>query len=122
MSTPIPFPRMVAVRQKFPVSPPLDIPAAVQQEFKAQNVLSRLPPGARIAVAVGSRGITSIKNIVAEVLAVLKAAGAKPFIIPAMATNAAPQPQARIAGLKATAVPGKRRGCRTGARWKVSGF
>src|SRR2546427_8100817 len=84
MSTPIPFPRMLAVRQKFPVSPPFDVPAVVQHEFKAQKVLSRLQPGAQIAVGVGSRGSTNIKNIVAAVLAVLKAASAKPFIVPAM--------------------------------------
>src|SRR5436190_1649258 len=100
MSTPIPFPRMVAVRQKFPVSPPLDIPAAVQQEFKAQNVLSRLPPGARIAVAVGSRGITHIKNVVAEVLAVLKTAGARPFIIPAMGSHGGATPEGQIGVLE----------------------
>ena len=63
---------MFAVRQKFPVSPPIDIPAVVQHEFKAQNVLSRLKPGAQIAVAVGSRGITKIKDIVAAVLDELK--------------------------------------------------
>src|SRR5213592_2151273 len=96
MSTPIPFPRMFAVRQKFPVSPPLDIPAAVQHEFKAQNVLSRLQPGAQIAVGVGSRGITHIKNVVAEVLAVLKTAGAKPFIIPAMGSHGGATPEGQI--------------------------
>src|SRR5205809_2880445 len=93
MSTPIPFPRMFAVRQKFPVSPPIDIPAVVQHEFKAQNVLSRLQPGAQIAVGVGSRGISNIKNIVAAVLDELKAAGAKPFIIPAMGSHGGATPQ-----------------------------
>jgi len=51
------------------VPPPLDIPAVVRQEFKEQKVLSRLQPGAQIAVGVGSRGISNIKNIVAAVLA-----------------------------------------------------
>src|SRR5262249_29050139 len=37
MSTPIP--RMFAVRQKFPPSSPLDIPAVVQREFRTQKVL-----------------------------------------------------------------------------------
>src|SRR5216117_1091554 len=100
MSTPIPFPRMFAVRQKFPVSPPLDFPAAVQHEFKAQNVLSRLQPGAQIAVGVGSRGITHIKNVVAEVLAVLKTAGAKPFIIPAMGSHGGATPEGQIGVLE----------------------
>src|SRR5437867_2756099 len=100
MSTPISFPRMFAVRQKFPVSQPLDIPASVQHEFKAQNVLSRLKPGAQIAVAVGSRGITKIKNIVAAVLDELKAAGAKPFIIPAMGSHGGATPEGQIGVLE----------------------
>src|SRR2546427_405627 len=100
MSTPIPFPRMLAVRQKFPVSPPFDVPAVVQHEFKAQKVLSRLQPGAQIAVGVGSRGITNIKNIVAAVLAELKAASAKPFIIPAMGSHGGATPQGPIGVLE----------------------
>src|SRR5438128_4021170 len=100
MSTPIPFPRMIAVRQKFPVSQPLDIPAAVQHEFRAQNVLSRLKPGAQIAVGVGSRGITNIKDIVAAVLDELKAAGAKPFIIPAMGSHGGATPEGQIGVLE----------------------
>ncbi len=81
------FPRMFAVRQKFPVSPPLDIAAVVQGQFKAQNVVARLKPGARIAVGVGSRGISKIREIVAAVLDELKAAGAQPFILPAMGSH-----------------------------------
>src|SRR6266545_7920653 len=100
MSTPIPFPRMFAVRQKFPVSPPLDIPAVVQREFKAHNVLSRLKPGAQIAVGVGSRGITNIRSIVAEVVAALKTAGAKPFIIPAMGSHGGATPEGQTGVLE----------------------
>src|SRR5947208_4193623 len=100
MSTPIPFPRMFAVRQKFPQSQPLDIPAVVQHEFKAQNVLSRLQPGAQIAVGVGSRGISNIKNIVAAVLDELKAAGAKPFIIPAMGSHGGATTEGQIGVLE----------------------
>ena len=93
MSVNIPFPRMFAVRQKFPASPPLDIPAVVHREFKAQDVLSKLKPGAQIAVAADSRGISNIKGIVAAVLDVLKAAGAKPFILPAMGSHGGATPE-----------------------------
>src|SRR5436309_297116 len=110
MSTPIPFPRMFAVRQKFPVSPPLDIPAVVQHEFKAQNVLSRLQPGAQIAVGVGSRGISNIKDIVAAVLDQLKAAGAKPFIIPAMGSHGGATPEGQIGVLESYGITGQSMG------------
>src|SRR6185312_8820015 len=93
MTINIPFPRMFAVRQKFPASPPLDIPAVVRREFKAQDILSKLKPGAQIAVAACSRGISNIKDIVAAVLGVLKAAGAKPFILPAMGSHGGATPE-----------------------------
>src|ERR1041385_9156721 len=100
MSAPFPFPRMIAIRQRFPTSQPLDIPAVLQQEFGAQRVLSRVKPGAHIAVAVGSRGITNIKPIVAALLGELKTAGAKPFIIPAMGSHGGATPEGQIGVLE----------------------
>jgi hypothetical protein len=82
------------------VSPPIDIPSVVRNEFKAQDVLSRLQPGAQIAVGVGSRGISNIKNIVGEVLAALKTAAAKPFIIPAMGSHGGATPEGQIGVLE----------------------
>src|SRR5439155_3068063 len=100
MSTPIAFPRMSAVRQRFPAPSPLDIAATVRREFKTQNVLARLKPGAQIAVAVGSRGISNIKSIVSAVLEVVKAADAKPFIVPAMGSHGGATPQGQIGVLE----------------------
>jgi len=80
-----PFPRMFGVRQLFPKSPPVDIRATLEQEFA--KVRSQLKPGANIAVAVGSRGITNLQSIVASVVDLLKIAGAKPFIVPAMGSH-----------------------------------
>jgi hypothetical protein len=92
------FPKMMALRQSFPATPPVDIRATLQHQFESQQLLSRIKPGARIAVAVGSRGITHIQTIVAEVIRVLKAAKANPFIVPAMGSHggATPEGQAEI--------------------------
>ena len=79
------FPRMLRLRQKFPVSPPLDLRAAVTQELAVIRDCFR--PGARIVVAVGSRGITNLQAIVAAVLGFLKQAGTLPFIVPAMGSH-----------------------------------
>ncbi len=54
---------------------------------------TRIQPGARIAVGVGSRGITHLAGIVAAVLAQLRAAGAQPFIIPAMGSHGGATPE-----------------------------
>jgi hypothetical protein len=86
----IAFPRMLRVRQNFPVSPPLDIRATVNAEF--HKLRARIKPGAHIAVGVGSRGITNLPAIVLAVLENLRAAGAKPFIIPAMGSHGGATP------------------------------
>ncbi|HKS38717.1 MAG TPA: lactate racemase domain-containing protein [Verrucomicrobiae bacterium] len=93
MSASVPFPRMFAVRQKFPASRPPDIPAVIRSEFESSGVLARVKPGARIAVGVGSRGITNLPKIVAAVLDNLRAAGAQPFIIPAMGSHGGATPE-----------------------------
>jgi len=86
-----PFPDVFRVRQNFPALPPLDPRAALGAEFN--KIRGRLKPGARIAVAVGSRGITQLPQIVSGVLDQLRAAGAQPFIIPAMGSHGGATPE-----------------------------
>ncbi len=93
MTTP-PFPRLLRVRQKFPASGPLDIRATLEKEFAA--IREQIKPGARIAVGVGSRGISNLQSIVAVVLELLKAAGARPFIVPAMGSHGGATPEGQV--------------------------
>lgn len=87
-----PFPRMLSVRQVFPVSPPVDIrPTLLRQLMEVP-----LRPGARIAVAVGSRGISHLLAIVVTVLDQIKAAGARPFIVPAMGSHGGATPTGQL--------------------------
>jgi Lactate racemase N-terminal domain len=82
---------MMLVRQKFPASAPVDIRDTLAKEFTA--VAGRIKPGARIAVAVGSRGISNLHAIVSSVLELLRAAGAQPFIVPAMGSHGGATPE-----------------------------
>ena len=86
-----PFPRILRIRQNFPASPPLDIAATVAAEFA--KLRPRIQPGARIAVGVGSRGITHLAEIVAAVIAEIRSAGAEPFIFPAMGSHGGATPE-----------------------------
>jgi hypothetical protein len=86
-----PFPRVLRVRQNFPATPPVDIAATIRAEFS--KLRSSIKPGARIAVGVGSRGITHLKEIVAAALGELHSAGAQPFIIPAMGSHGGATPE-----------------------------
>jgi hypothetical protein len=82
------------VRQKFPMSAPVDIRGTLSQEFAA--VAGRIKPGMRIAVAVGSRGITNLQAIVSALLDLLKSMGAQPFIVPAMGSHGGATPEGQI--------------------------
>jgi len=83
------------VRQRFPSSPPLDVAAAAREELAP--ALRGLKPGARVAVAVGSRGVSNLRLIVATALEALKAAGARPFIVPAMGSHGGGTPAGQLA-------------------------
>ncbi len=85
------FPRFLRVRQNFSRPAPLDLAVVLRTEF--EKLRSRIAPGARIAVGVGSRGITNLKAIITEVLALLRAAGAEPFIFPAMGSHGGATPE-----------------------------
>src|SRR5438045_2312172 len=83
------FSRLLLVRQNFPDRSIRDIPAAVRKELSAAPFASRLRPGARVAIGVGSRGITNIATIVRSAVDYWKAQGMQPFIFPAMGSHGA---------------------------------
>jgi hypothetical protein len=85
------LPLFIRVRQDFPRPAPLDRRGALRREF--EKIRPRITPGARIAVGVGSRGITHLAEIVTDVLDLLRAAGAKPFILPAMGSHGGATPE-----------------------------
>ena len=80
----IPLPKFVKVKQHFKKERIDDI----AQEVRTQLVthLTRLQ-GKNIAIGVGSRGIANIKEITKTLVDELITAGAKPFIIPTMASH-----------------------------------
>jgi hypothetical protein len=94
----IPLPNMIEVTQTFPASPSINYHSVLAEQFRTQGLNSRLSPGMRIAVGVGSRGITNLKEIVRAALDVLIAEGTRPFLVPAMGSHggATPEGQAKV--------------------------
>ena len=82
-----PLPPLRRVRQLFDGAHIPDVAAAVRQELAALQARRPLTPGARVAVAVGSRGIRNLELIVRTTLDCLRAAGAAPFIVSAMGSH-----------------------------------
>jgi hypothetical protein len=83
----IEIPRMMEVRQSYPAAKKLDFSALVAEQFAKSRVLEGVKPGMRIAVGAGSRGVANLQAIVKATVDVLKQAGAKPFVIPAMGSH-----------------------------------
>ena len=83
------FPRFVLAEQSFPNRAIANIDAHIRQELAQSDIVKRVPKGARIAIGVGSRGISNIARITKAVVNFWKERGAQPFIIPAMGSHGA---------------------------------
>ncbi len=80
-----PFHRIRKVR---PSAPALADPAGeVCRALARVLAASPLPAGARVAVTCGSRGIDRIVEVTRAACAALRAAGAQPFVVPAMGSH-----------------------------------
>ncbi|MGA3353683.1 MAG: DUF362 domain-containing protein [Acidimicrobiales bacterium] len=81
------LPRVRLVRQRFSVPQAIDVTAQVAAEWRRVGDRIRPPVGARIAVAVGSRGIDGLLPAVRAVVDHLRSSGCDPFIVPAMGSH-----------------------------------
>jgi hypothetical protein len=80
---------LVPVRQHFPHRKLDDIQAAVHGELLAGDLVPHLSPGARIAIGVGSRGISNLASIVRAAVDFFTSRGFRPFLFPAMGSHGA---------------------------------
>ncbi len=80
-----PFPVMTRVRQRFPSEQLSDVKAVLRSRWQAEKF--EIKKGARIAVAVGSRGIADLLPIVQETVRCIRDQGGAPFIVPAMGSH-----------------------------------
>ena len=85
---PAPLPQtLLAVKQHFDAPRPADVMDATRRAFGENGLLDQITPGASVAVGVGSRGIANLALIVRTVIQQLRAAGAQPFVVPAMGSH-----------------------------------
>ncbi len=81
------LPRMVKIRQTFPSPEVTDLVETIKAQFCNPQIKTKVKPGMKIAVAVGSRGVARIADIAELVVAELKRLGADPFIVPCMGSH-----------------------------------
>lgn len=79
-------PDVVPVRRTRPEQPAVpDVAAATARAL--EPLRPRVRPGDRVAVTAGSRGIHDVATVVRAAVAWLRAAGAEPFVVPAMGSH-----------------------------------
>ena len=79
--------QLAPVRQSVSEQQVANVSAAVWNGLNAVALSEKVRPGMRVAVAVGSRGISCYKEVVQAVVETLKSLGAEPFLVPAMGSH-----------------------------------
>ncbi|AJY74219.1 lactate racemase domain-containing protein [Paenibacillus beijingensis] len=83
----VPIPKMVRIRQTFDDTKLDDPLGELIRRLRAPGAMDGIAAGQKVAVAVGSRGISRIDELTATVIAELKRIGAQPFIVPCMGSH-----------------------------------
>ncbi len=81
------YPQIFRLRQDFERPRVVDVSAEVEQQLARLRLNERVRPGQSVAIAVGSRGIAKIDEIVRGVVQHFLRLGAAPFIVPAMGSH-----------------------------------
>lgn len=97
LGRPFAWPRFVRVQRLGSLGPPPQLEELLEGPLRA--VASRVKPGDRVAVAVGSRGITDIATVVTRIIEAMRAVGAEPFIVPAMGSHGGGTAEGQVATL-----------------------
>src|SRR3712207_1359317 len=98
------FPRLVKVRQDFPRPRVEDVGEALREQFGKEETKSRIEPGMQVAITAGSRGISGIDVVLRSLVGILKDAGARPFIIPAMGSHGGATAEGQVEILRSLGV------------------
>ena len=92
----IELPRVARIRQRFGSERIVDVRGAVRRAVLESDVGTHVSPGARIALTAGSRGISHITDVLAEIAAALRSLGAEPFVVPAMGSHGGATPAGQV--------------------------
>lgn len=81
------FPRFFKIRQHFYSDKIEDVFSAVKEAVLKLNLRDKVSPGKRIAITVGSRGISNIVDILRVIVETVKQFGGDPFLVAAMGSH-----------------------------------
>jgi hypothetical protein len=116
------FAPFLLVRQHFPSRKLGDIPGAVARQLSASGLAAGLRPGTRIALGVGSRGISNHALIVRSLAGWWRDQGMAPFIFPAMGSHGAATARGQAEVLAKYGITESEMGCPVRSSLSVAGL
>ena len=103
------LPRWALVRHRMDAAEVADVAAAVGAAL--EPVRAAIEPGSRVCLAVGSRGIDRIDEVVRAAVAWVRAAGAEVFVVPAMGSHGGATPEGQLEVLASYGITPESIGC-----------
>ena len=113
------IPQMTSVRQYFDHKHVSDLREKVTSEFEKRRIKEKIRPDMSVAVTAGSRGIKNIGTILRTVIHLLKEAGARPFIVPAMGSHGGATAEGQKEMLQGLGITEESMGCPIRSSMKV---
>ena len=81
------LPPLARLRQSIPQPRLEDVPGTVRRLIRSSRLAERVPKGGKIAVGIGSRGVSGIAGIAKTTVETLREMGYQPFIVAAMGSH-----------------------------------
>jgi len=107
----IPLPRMVKIRQRFDDTELADPIAVLQEQLGGAGCIDRIKPGMKVAIAVGSRGVSRIDELTKCTVDAVRAAGGEPFLVPCMGSHGGATAEGQTEVLAHLGMSEERMGC-----------
>ena len=112
------IPTLHPIVQRLPKGDPVEIERTLDAEWARLGLAAQVQ-GKRIALGFGSRGIASIDRIAKKLVALVKASGGDPFIVPAMGSHGGGTPEGQIEVLDGLGISEATMGCPIHATMEV---
>ena len=91
------FPPIARVRQSVPQPRVADVPGTIRRLILESRLRERIKPGGRIALGIGSRGITVLPVATRAAVEALQQMGYRPYIVAAMGSHGGATPEGQRA-------------------------
>jgi len=81
------YPKFFTVRQRISADAIADVEAATSSALRESGIEQKIGSGERVAIAVGSRGISNLPRIIHAAVRFVASLGAEPVVVPAMGSH-----------------------------------